>query len=450
VKQTNPASWAAKAFALVALTFASGWGGALQGQTNLYTPEGTEIVNVATATFTDAAGNVYDEVESNESVVTVGFLAEIDVTAEPVDLGSLPANTENQRADFLICLNGNAEDDYVIVTSGTATDGLIITGYEYDGIVYEDLVALNAALALVELDAYAADDGNCLTVTVIFTTPVLTDGAIQDAEITLTAESGRSTDPAYVHVGDGNASDSDTAFADIDLAGTIIVTPDMEVGEFQDVYRGSDETLNLLVYTLLNETGGTDDFEVTASLDQVYLDAGYQIYSVQCMSTDSEPVLGDTTTCEALANDGSVQIYVVLFVPQTAPNGDLATVVLTAEAVVGTATDDGTINTRVILPILSMTKLAYGAQSAATPIGTPRPGESIWYLITVTNSGLAAATDVEVTDNLPAQVTFTSAADPDGDWEDPIVHLDGTVTATLLGDLAAGASASFWIQVIIN
>jgi hypothetical protein len=56
---------------------------------------------------------------------------------------------------------------------------------------------------------------------------------------------------------------------------------------------------------------------------------------------------------------------------------------------------------------------------------------------------------VVVTDALPGEVAFVSTEDPNGSWAS-ISEAGGTVTATLSGSLAAGASAFFWIRVQVN
>jgi len=463
VRQTNPASWAAKAFALVALTFASGWGGALQGQVVTPTQEGTEIVNFATATFEDVNGNDYDAT-SDTSTVTVGFDAGITVAA-PVDQ-LVPAGSTDNEAVFTICMTGNASEaneDWFVVSEPVVGSELTVTGYLLNGTVNPDtnepytLAELNAKLEADRQTAYdLGNDENCITVTVIYDASGA-NGTFVDNEIELTATSGR--DPA--------TSDDDFMLVSSELTGTISVTPDTpELDAYQDVYRGSDpDNNNLLVYTLTNDQGGTDDFTVVASLSAELLAAGYSISSIVCLDADGggleTVVIGDTTTCSGLAAGESYTIEVLLNVPLNAPEGATAEVVLTATSqTVPATTDTGDYLVTVIMPVLSMTKVAY-SDNNQTAIGAPVPGDYIWYLITVTNSGSATASNIVVSDVLPSQVTFISAAGVDGIWTSivhdgavpagPATTAGGTVTATLDGPLSVGSSSvSFWIQVQIN
>jgi len=76
------------------------------------------------------------------------------------------------------------------------------------------------------------------------------------------------------------------------------------------------------------------------------------------------------------------------------------------------------------------------------PDGLVSPGDTITYTLTVTNGGDADATNVIITDQLPAGVTFVDA-DPGCE------QAAGLVTCTL-GDIGPGASLSVDISVIVD
>jgi uncharacterized repeat protein (TIGR01451 family) len=85
------------------------------------------------------------------------------------------------------------------------------------------------------------------------------------------------------------------------------------------------------------------------------------------------------------------------------------------------------------------------ADVAVTKTG-PRqvePGASFSYNITVTNNGPAAATSVNVTDALPAALTFVSANTTQGSWQET----SGNVTWNL-GTIEKGLSANLTLTVI--
>ena len=70
-------------------------------------------------------------------------------------------------------------------------------------------------------------------------------------------------------------------------------------------------------------------------------------------------------------------------------------------------------------------------------------GQTLTYTVTVTNDGPSLATGVEVIDTLPAGVTYLT--DTDSCVQGPV----GTLTCDV-GDIAAGASSIFTIQVAVN
>ena len=112
--------------------------------------------------------------------------------------------------------------------------------------------------------------------------------------------------------------------------------------------------------------------------------------------------------------------------------------------------DDGFMDLTVIKPNLTLTKAAY-LDDGVTPVaGTVVPRQVIRYRVTVTNSGATSASVVQVTDALPAQVTYVSTSSSTG-WS---VSVSGpNVTANYTGTggvLAAAASATFELRVSIN
>jgi uncharacterized repeat protein (TIGR01451 family) len=130
---------------------------------------------------------------------------------------------------------------------------------------------------------------------------------------------------------------------------------------------------------------------------------------------------------------------------------DQLTLTATSQANPATA-DAGDLTVRVVKAALSITKVAYrDNQSTVINNTTDRvlPGEYIQYKITVTNTGLATASTVALSDVLPAQVTWqSSTADVPAEWA--LSQVAGTVTGTLTPTLAAAASRFIWIRVQVK
>jgi large repetitive protein len=78
------------------------------------------------------------------------------------------------------------------------------------------------------------------------------------------------------------------------------------------------------------------------------------------------------------------------------------------------------------------------AKSSAADAGHVAPGEQFTYTLTVENHGPSDASDVAVTDTLPASVSFVSAAGCTG----TVGELGGTVTCGPLGSLPAAAGGN--------
>jgi uncharacterized repeat protein (TIGR01451 family) len=116
-----------------------------------------------------------------------------------------------------------------------------------------------------------------------------------------------------------------------------------------------------------------------------------------------------------------------------------ATGTLTNEAEVSAPNEEYTLNNRdtVDTPVTPKIDLSITKKDNKDPV---KPGEQFTYTVTVTNHGPSDATDVNVLDTLPANVSFVSAS---------ITPLGqaGQDVAFELGDLASGASKSFTITV---
>ena len=75
--------------------------------------------------------------------------------------------------------------------------------------------------------------------------------------------------------------------------------------------------------------------------------------------------------------------------------------------------------------------------------GTVAQGGTVFYTISVVNSGPSTATNVKITDTLPSQVALVSSTPSTGSCS------TGPITCSL-GDLASGDSATVTIEVVVN
>ena len=379
------------------------------------TPEGTVITNTASASYTDANNNVYANATASVSV-TVGFAAGVDVVS-PASVSPASPSSGNQQ-DFTINNTGNGTDQVSVAVSTAA--GLTNVSYKYSGTTYATLALLNTALAGVNTPA-----GSAITVSVLYDVASGKGGSTMP--ITLTATSVRTN----------TVSDASTTNVTPATLGSVAVTPD---GANVDRLP-SNGTQYSAVFPVQNTGNASDVYNLAASLN-----AGTAITIVSVNGT-----AGASSTV-SVASGASANVTVVYTVGNVAA-GTTQQLTLTATSTNTPASSDaGDVTVRVVKAALAMTKVAYrDNQTTIINNTTDRvlPGEFIQYKITVSNSGLASASTVSITDALPAEVTYnTASGDVPADWS--ISQLTGTVTANLTPALASAGSRYIWIRVQVK
>src|SRR5205814_5441614 len=139
-------------------------------------------------------------------------------------------------------------------------------------------------------------------------------------------------------------------------------------------------------------------------------------------------VAGDSARI-SLAPTASTNIVVVYNVANVA-GGSTDTLSLLGRSVGQPATTDpGFMDLTVIKPNLTLAKAAY-LDDGVTPVaGGVIPGQIIRYRFTITNAGATSASTVQVTDALPAQVTYVSTSSSTG-WTVAVVGQNVTANYT--------------------
>ena len=376
------------------------------------TPEGTTITNTATASWTDANGNTYTPVTAQASV-TVGYLAAPDVTS-PASVTPASPSTGNS-IPFVITNSGNGTDQFSVGVTGST--GVSITGYTVGATTYTDIASLNAALALVNVAS-----GSSVTVNVNYDVDAGRGGLT--SPVSLTATSVRTPSAT-------GASDASTTNVIPPVSAAVAVTPDG--GTISRL--PSNGTQYSQTFVVANNGNATDLFNLNSS-------SGAAVTIVSVNGT-----AGTTGTVSVGA--GSTQNVTVVYTVGNVAAGTTAALTLIATSSNnGAITDAGFVTISVVRPAITMTKAAFRDDQTTAVTGTVLPGEYIWYQITVTNGGTAAASSVSISDPLPAQVTYDTASGDAAGWT--ISQASGTVTANLTGTLATGASRYIWVRVRIN
>src|SRR5881409_2014465 len=388
---------------------------AVAGKALAQTPEGTVITNTATATYTDANNNAYSAVSGSVSV-TVGFKAGVTVTANTPTPSSASPSTEDTMT-FTVANAGNGTDSVTISENISVAGVITVTGYRYGATTYGTLAALNTALA-----SAAIGQGGSITLKIVYDVASGKGGV--STVYTLTANSRRT--PAT----SGNAASTITPATSYAVA----TTPDGG----QNVQRlpGSGYSFT---FTVQNNGNGNDNVDVIATSPGSPV---ITIVSVNGATGDSARI--------ALAASASTNITVVYNVANVA-GGSTDTLTLTGRSVGQPATTDpGFMDLTVIKPNLTLTKAAY-LDDGVTPVASGViPGQIIRFRFTVTNGGASSASNVQVTDALPAQMTYVSTSSSTG-WTVAVVGQNVTANYTGTGGvLAASASATFELRVSIN
>jgi uncharacterized repeat protein (TIGR01451 family) len=380
------------------------------------TPEGTVITNTASASWTDANNNTYTAVTANVSV-TVGFTAGITTTSPAIVTPASPST--GNTLNFTITNAGNGTDTVGTVTPAAAA-GLTITGYRIGATNYATLAALQAAL-----NATTIASGANVVVTVVYDVAAGQGGAT--LPLTLTATSRRT--PAV--------NGASTTNVQPPTARAVSVTPK---GATIDRLPSNGVQYSQ-VFPVQNNGNASDTYNLVATTSPGT--------AITIVSVNGTAGASSTATVASGATSNITVVYTIANV--AAGSTDRLTLTATSQAAPAT-TDAGDLTVRVVKAALSITKVAYrDNQTTVINNTTDRvlPGEFIQYRITVTNTGLASASSVSISDALPAQVTWqSSAADVPAEWT--LSQAAGTVTGNLTPTLAAAGSRFIWIRVRVK
>lgn len=379
------------------------------------TPEGTVITNTATVSFTDANGNTYSSVNASVSV-TVGFVAGVDVSGAA---SATPASPSSPNAlSFTVQNIGNGTDKVQVAEAISVGGVITVTGYVYNATTYASLAALNAALAGANIT-----QGSTITVQVNYDVAANKGGVATN--YTLTATSSR----------DNAVSDNQLTAITPVQSYAVAVSPDGGQNLQKLPSNGTNYTFT---FTVNNNGNGADNFNLVAS------NTGTAITVISVNG------VAGTSTSVPIAASSSVNIDVVYSVGNVAA-GTTDNLKLQATSVGdNTKTDGGTADLTVVRPAIAVAKAAY-RDDQTTLLGagdTVLPNEAIQFKVSVTNGGATGAASVQIDDNLPAELTFVSAAGDLAGWT--INNAGNNVTATLSGSLAAGATRFIWIRARVK
>lgn len=429
------------------------------------TRAGTQIVNKATVTFTDANNNEYDPVEG-EVTLTVAFVAGVEVAVTNKPQPKSPGT--GNWIEYTFTNQGNDVDYFTVSVNAGA--GITVTGFS---LVHPD----NAT----EADWYSANDfNNLLAQAAQHRDYVGNNGrgenkGTPDPNTSLVIYLRYDLDPDFdaenekleVEVGSGNDPDTkdsvDEGGSTLDPDYVYEIDVKAQVADQKRLPSANPGDVNqqyTAVFTVENKGSGANfAWSVTA-------DPAANISFVGVSGTD---LTSATTTSGTLtlSNGQTVDVTVTYTIDAGAAAGSTADLILEVVSQADNdVKDDDRTKVTVIRPSLSITKEAF-ANKNEDPLdaGGVVPGATIWYRITVENAGAEAngadATNVEIKDVLPSALGFKSA-EPDASnahpWQLSTDTDNGIVTITAKPvdesnaprTMAPGEKAIFWIEVEVK
>ena len=161
---------------------------------------------------------------------------------------------------------------------------------------------------------------------------------------------------------------------------------------------------------------------------------------------------GETNTASdtgELTPEGTFHGFLAVEIPSDTDNGEQDTETLTARSQYNSSTTAALVcTTTAASAVMSMTK--------AADVTSAAPGDTVTYTITYQNTGSAGASQVVITDTLPADVDYTAGsvtlngtAKTDAADGDEVTVSGGVVTITL-STVAAGAQGTITFQVTVQ
>ena len=175
---------------------------------------------------------------------------------------------------------------------------------------------------------------------------------------------------------------------------------------------GTGDPGDQLVYllTVTNQGNGSDTIDLTYNST-----AGWtwviwaDVDGNGIPGTDGDIILNDTDgdavpDTGSLPQGASLSLLAVATIPAGTADGTTDTTTITGTSNVDAATlDTATLTTTVTAPVLSLTKVV-------NPAGPQPPGTELTYTLTVTNNGTGTATNVVLTDVIPANTTYKAGS----------------------------------------
>jgi uncharacterized repeat protein (TIGR01451 family) len=284
-------------------------------------------------------------------------------------------------------------------------------------------------------DTLSMPSGSSVTYTVHATIVSSATGTLSNTA-TVTAGAGV-TDPTP---GNNSATDTDTLVASADISVTKSDSPD-------PVIAG-----NNITYTITVNNNGPSDAQSLSFSDGIPANTTFVSVNTPAgwVRTDAVPAggTGNVTFTRTTMPAGSSSVFtLVVNVNAATANG---TTISNTVTVTSATTDPTPGNNSATETTLVQNNADLAISKTRAPSGTIDAGNNVTYTIQFINNGPAPASNVTVSDTLPAGVTVVSQTNPGG-WTCNTIPAGGTGTITCTkGSMANGETATLTVVVKVS
>lgn len=397
---------------------------------NTFTAAGTSITNQATVSYQDANSVAQTPVTSNVATVTVTQIYGVIVTP-PTDAKSA-ANNANAIYTVTVTNNGNGLDTFDLSSADTSgwAPGTVTFSSTSDG-----------ATPITKTTSLA-QNGSMIVYMVVPVPATAIDATTNVTTATATSE------------GTGNPSASDACTT------TVIGADNLSTATKTDNNANPIVGSVPFTYTITIPNTGTKDAANVVVSDPIPAGLAYKAGSITLNSVGvADAATEGATTAYNSAGNGTVTINI-----GTLAHG--ATAVITFQASVKTGVTDGTAITNTAnitfdttgtdsptdtvhakgAALLGLTKTVNGSTSVSAA-----PGATLTYLMTAHNSGASNATNVVISDSVPANTTFvTGSIQVNGVTNAGDTDKSGNTISTPASTITPGGNLTLQFQATVN
>jgi uncharacterized repeat protein (TIGR01451 family) len=264
------------------------------------------------------------------------------------------------------------------------------------------------------------------------------------------------TNQAYADYQDPNGNDMTRVFSN-SVTTIVSQVAGVDVVPATSSKVGAANSTVMYLLEIFNTGNGNDVYDfayaVTAGWTPTAVQFYHDVNNNHTFDAGTDPIVSSPYVTGTVAADDDFDVFMFVTVPAGAADNSQSVIRVTATSRFdGTVTDFGVYTITVSSAVVTAIKSHVPSR--------PKPGDTVTYTLTLTNSGTANASNIVVTDAIPGNMTFvpgsisisgvskTDAAD--ADTADYNATTAGAVTVSL-GTLNSGGSAtSFSFQARVN